>query len=320
MGKYRYYYNPKTCRYERVRPTAGKIVGYCAGVIAVGCLIFAGLAILSDRFTETRLERILLAENNALITHHKILSAQLLDIETKIADLKERDSKIHRRLFDDEPDPVQPIDHKDILFAEPGNFNIELDRVRSASQRLLALSKSVNHAFGDLLGLQKEETIPIQSIPVLQPIANPDLDLLVSGFGMRLNPFHKGKYFHPGIDFAAPKGTPVLATAPGKVIILKRSDLQAGYGNYLDIDHGNGFITRYAHLEDISVSRGQEVTKGMAIGTVGNSGGSIAPHLHYEIIHLGKNVNPINYFVEGLGSSLYSKLYTISSQQNQSLD
>lgn len=320
MGKYRYYYNPKTCRYERVRLTVGKVVWYSAGVFVVACLIFAGLIILSDRLTVTRLERTLIAENKALTFHHKILSEQLSDIEEKLTRLKDDDHTMHKRLFEDEIIAGTSSDHKHILLAEAGNFNLELDKLRLLSQKLLSSARSVNTAFGNALGLKKEEAIPIQSVPSLQPIANPDLDLLVSGFGMRINPFHKGKYFHPGIDFAAPKGTPVLATAPGKVITLKRSNLLAGYGNYIDIDHGNGFITRYAHLEDISVKRGQEISKGMTIGTVGNSGGSMAPHLHYEVIQDGTNVDPINYFVEGLNSDLYDQLYMISSAQNQSLD
>lgn len=320
MGKYRYYYNPKTCRYERVRLTVGKVVGYSAGVIAVGCLMFAGLFIASDRLTKTRLERVLLAENSALRKHHGILSTQLQEVETKLASLREHDNAIHHQLFEDGEATAPSGDYKDLLLIEEDSFGSALSELRTSSQKLLASARTVNSAFGELLGVTKEEAIPIMHVPVLQPIANPDLDLLVSGFGMRINPFHKGKYFHPGIDFAAPKGTPVLATAPGKVSVMKKSDLLAGYGNYIDIDHGNGFVTRYAHLEDIHVKRGEEITKGMIIGTVGSTGGSIAPHLHYEIILNGQNVDPINYFIEGLTSKRYDKLTAISKRQNQSLD
>jgi murein DD-endopeptidase MepM/ murein hydrolase activator NlpD len=143
---------------------------------------------------------------------------------------------------------------------------------------------------------------------------------LVSGFGTRINPFHKGKYKHPGIDFAAPRGTAVVAAAGGRVIDINKSDLQAGYGNSVDIDHGHGFITRYAHLETITVKQGERVAKKVVIGTVGNSGGSIAPHLHYEVIYEGEPVNPLKYMIEGLNSYDYSRLNALNNKQNQSLD
>jgi murein DD-endopeptidase MepM/ murein hydrolase activator NlpD len=117
-----------------------------------------------------------------------------------------------------------------------------------------------------------------------------------------------------------PRGTPVFATGAGKVSQLKRSDLQAGYGNYVEIDHGNGIVTRYAHLEDISVKFGASVAKGERIGSVGTSGGSVAPHVHYEILRDGKNVDPVHYMVEGLNPSHHYVLTVLSHQQNQSLD
>jgi murein DD-endopeptidase MepM/ murein hydrolase activator NlpD len=117
-----------------------------------------------------------------------------------------------------------------------------------------------------------------------------------------------------------PRGTPVVATAAGVIKESKRSDLQAGYGNYIDIDHGNNIITRYAHLEDITIRYGNKVEKGDVIGTVGSSGGSIAPHLHYEILRDGKNVDPIYYIIEGMTSDQHEQLTWLSHQQNQSLD
>jgi murein DD-endopeptidase MepM/ murein hydrolase activator NlpD len=117
-----------------------------------------------------------------------------------------------------------------------------------------------------------------------------------------------------------PRGTPVVATASGVVSQLKRSDLQAGYGNYLEVDHGNGIVTRYAHLEDITVRFGARVAKGEAIGTVGNSGGSVAPHVHYEILRDKVNVDPVHYLMEGLTAAQHHLMVTMSHQQNQSLD
>jgi murein DD-endopeptidase MepM/ murein hydrolase activator NlpD len=156
--------------------------------------------------------------------------------------------------------------------------------------------------------------------PSLAPIEGMSAAQLTSGFGDRVNPFHKGTYHHEGIDLTYPRGTPVVAAGTGTVSAVKRSELQAGYGNYIEIDHGHGFVTRYAHLEEIVVRSGQHLEKGTKIGTVGNSGGSIAPHLHYEILLKGKQVNPVLYMIEGFSPTQYSIMLQKSKQQNQSLD
>jgi murein DD-endopeptidase MepM/ murein hydrolase activator NlpD len=112
-----------------------------------------------------------------------------------------------------------------------------------------------------------------------------------------------------------------LAAANGIVVDIHRgSSLQAGYGNYIEIDHGNGYITRYAHLEEVSVRVGQRVSKRAVIGTVGMSGGAVAPHVHYEIIYYEKQVDPVPYMMENLNSTEYAELQKSGRLKNQSLD
>lgn len=115
-----------------------------------------------------------------------------------------------------------------------------------------------------------------------------------SGFGYRIHPFIKKKRFHSGIDFAAPEGTPVLATADGEVIISKTN--KTGYGKHIVILHDEGFKTMYAHLSKLKVKKGEKIKKGDIIGLVGTTGTSIAPHLHYEVVKDGKKVDPEKYF------------------------
>jgi murein DD-endopeptidase MepM/ murein hydrolase activator NlpD len=116
------------------------------------------------------------------------------------------------------------------------------------------------------LSLTDSHLKTISSMPLLVPTIRPwNTDNLLSGFGMRVNPFHKGLYEHPGVDIAMPRGTEVIATASGTVIEIRKSDVQAGYGNYIEIDHGNGFITRYAHLEDIHVKVPSERSQGVSV-------------------------------------------------------
>jgi murein DD-endopeptidase MepM/ murein hydrolase activator NlpD len=112
----------------------------------------------------------------------------------------------------------------------------------------------------------------------------------------------------------------IHATADGIVTESKRNTVQAGYGNYVEITHAEGYVTRYAHLEELMVRVGQSVSKGFVIGTSGNSGGSVAPHLHYEISLSGSPVNPVQYIIEGLSTNDHEAIVAKASKKNQSLD
>jgi murein DD-endopeptidase MepM/ murein hydrolase activator NlpD len=185
---------------------------------------------------------------------------------------------------------------------------------------LYASAKSSNQFFHAKASVKKEDLSTLFSVPSIMPVENFELTNLVSGFGTRINPFHKGHYHHDGVDITSTRGTSVLAAGHGQVIMTKRSDLLAGFGNYVEIDHGHGVVTRYSHLEEITVRVGQKIKKGHTLGTVGSTGGSIAPHLHYEVIQDGANIDPIKFFAEGLNAAQFQELVTKSKKQNQSLD
>ena len=122
---------------------------------------------------------------------------------------------------------------------------------------------------------------------------------------------------HTGIDFAAKRGTPIYATGDGVISKVKRS--LGGYGNELEISHGFGYVTKYAHLQNFNVEHGQKVKRGDVIGYVGNTGRSTAPHLHYEVIYKGKKVNPVYYFFKDLNDEQYEKILELASKENKSL-
>jgi murein DD-endopeptidase MepM/ murein hydrolase activator NlpD len=122
---------------------------------------------------------------------------------------------------------------------------------------------------------------------------------------------------HKGLDFSAPRGTLVYATGDGKVTM---SYYSLSYGNVIYIDHGFDYETRYAHLNGFNVSAGQTVKRGEVIGFVGNTGISASPHLHYEVLYKGDQINPINFFQRDLNNKEYEKLITIGNRNNHSLD
>ncbi len=134
---------------------------------------------------------------------------------------------------------------------------------------------------------------------------------------MRTHPILKVKKFHAGVDFSAPRGTPIYATGDGVIVEVKTTF--GGYGKYVEVDHGFGYLTRYAHMSAFEVRKGQKVKRGEKIGYVGSSGQSTSPHLHYEILKDGKFVNPVNYFFQDLTPEEYEKLLELASIENQSL-
>ena len=140
----------------------------------------------------------------------------------------------------------------------------------------------------------------------------------MSGYGIRLHPVHKVDRMHAGIDFTAPKGTPIQATGNGRVI--KAENERVGYGNHVIIDHGFGYTTLYGHMTSYNVKVGDVVTKGQTIGYIGNTGTSTGPHLHYEVRVKGNPVDPITYVLDDLNPQEYQLLVERAALENQSFD
>ena len=134
----------------------------------------------------------------------------------------------------------------------------------------------------------------INTLPLGEP-GNVPLRI-TSPYGMRIDPFKKRQTWHGGLDMGAFFNAPIAASGPGTVIYAGR---RTGYGRVVEIDHGSGFVSRYAHLRRINVERGDEVEKGDKVGTMGSSGRSTGPHLHYEIMLNGKRYDPTPFLKAG---------------------
>jgi len=319
-----YYYNPKTCRYERVKLRWFDVAAYVLGVILTGTVFFAGILALQNRIVKTEREIELRQENAMLDKHRTLLTAQLVDIESTLNQLQSKDKELATKLFDASSDFQRDVntsfEKSEILQADAAQSQEIIHTLKAKSAALAEKSARSNAAFGRQFNLRKKDIDMLQAMPSLMPVSEKYSDYLASGFGTRIHPFHKGLFHHPGIDFVAPRGTEVRATGAGEVIAVHNSKLEAGYGNYVEIDHGHGFVTRYAHLEEIRVRYGQHVDKESVLGTVGSSGGSVAPHVHYEIMRDGENTDPVHFMIERLSSADYKKLTALAKKQNQSLD
>jgi murein DD-endopeptidase MepM/ murein hydrolase activator NlpD len=140
-----------------------------------------------------------------------------------------------------------------------------------------------------LENLLRDRKIDNQLLPSGMPV---NQGYIASGFGDRSDPFDGHQAIHMGVDFAAPEGTPVNAVADG---VVTYTGVRAGYGNVVEIDHGNGYMTRYAHNSAISAAPGQRVRAGQEIASVGSTGRSTGPHCHFEVWYNGRAVNPMVY-------------------------
>ncbi|MBT1705195.1 M23 family metallopeptidase [Chryseosolibacter indicus] len=319
-----YRYDTVTCRYERSRISFKGASMYVLGVAITAFFFLAALLILHDFLFSSNQEIAYQKENKVLQKNELLLLKELEDVEATLSLLKEKDKQLHEKFFaqiSNTPNTNKKTKRQhDILLSNAKSFRKTAGTLETKVDALFATILEKNPGFSLRNEIANTKYGLIESLPLLQPIRNLAPQQLISGYGVRINPFHKGLYKHTGVDIALPRGTEIIATAPGKIITTKISTVEAGYGNYIEIDHGHGLITRYAHLEEIKVRAGQNIEKGVVIATSGNSGGSIAPHLHYEIIREGKAVDPIDYMIEKVEPQLYNQLKQFSQQQNQSLD
>jgi murein DD-endopeptidase MepM/ murein hydrolase activator NlpD len=322
MPPVKYYYNPKTLRYERKTISAVRTALSSFAYISFGVLFFIILILIQNYIIQTPVERSLRTENRALSKHKKILAGQIKSNNLLLSELKTQDNALYNRIFESEriENNAASPDKENILLADDVSFQDWIQTLNTRAAEAIGKARGYSAYFKENGGIQKNDLNVVKSLPVFLPIENFDASKLISGFGKRINPYHKGRYQHDGVDLASPRNSAVLATAPGRVFLTKRSDLLAGYGNYLEIDHGNGYTTRYAHLETISVRTGQTIKKGDVIGRVGMSGGAVAPHVHYEVIKDGQNVDPVPFLIQGVDATQYEMLRVNGSRVNQSLD
>jgi murein DD-endopeptidase MepM/ murein hydrolase activator NlpD len=245
------------------------------------------------------------------------------DIEGVLDDLQKTDDNLYRTIFEAEPIPATLREggvggvnrYKSLEGYRNSNLVIEtasrLDKIR---KKVYLQSKS----FDDLIGLARNKEDMLRSVPAIIPISGKDLTRVASGFGLRIHPIYKIIKFHNGMDFTAPSGTDVYASGNGIVEAVQSS--QRGLGKNIVIDHGFGYSSTYAHLSNFNVRVGQKVQRGDVIGYVGNTGTSIANHLHYEIRLNGVNVDPVNYYFEDLSPAEYERVIEIASKTGQSFD
>jgi len=322
--KDKFVYNTQTLSYERIVVTwQQRLLQFIEYAVAV-CIVAVVLVLLHNKFFPTAKETALEQQIDQMELQYGQLVGEM-DSYSKIMDnYRQRENNVYRMVFE-----MEPIDEYVWEAGVGGSDKYEKfknfrskDIMTEATAKVDKLGRQLamqSQSLDEIRDMAADKEEMLNSIPSIRPIGKLSRRIkLYSGYGMRIHPIHKIKKMHYGIDFTAPKGTPIYATGNGRIHKVTKS--RSGYGNRVMIDHGYGYKTLYAHMQDINVKRGQKVKKGDVIGTVGNTGSSTAPHLHYEVMNKKKKINPIHFCLDGLTPEEYNEMLEMASVVNQSFD
>ena len=316
MKKIKYYYNTNTLRYEKLetplRVTLLRILGFLSASIVTALILVS----LAYRYFPSANEKRLMQTNEALKDNYFVMNEQVKKMQEQIAGLEKRDNEVYRAIFEANPIPdsaraknlaqqqefqlVQRMDQENLAVSIANSLN-------SLSARIHAQTKS----YDDINGFIKNKELLLACTPAIQPVSNKDLKRIASGFGYRIDPVYKTTKFHAGLDFAAPQGTPIYATANGTVETAGNTG--NGYGNHVLIHNGYGYATLFGHMFKIKVHPGEKVKRGEVIGWVGNTGKSTGPHCHYEVHINGQEVDPVYFFYNDLTPEQFDRILKIAS-------
>jgi murein DD-endopeptidase MepM/ murein hydrolase activator NlpD len=323
MKKIKYYYNTNTLRYEKVETPLRLKLLRIFGFIAAAFVTAALISFAAFQFIGSPKERILEQRNKSLIDNYADLSDSLRSLQQQMKELEKRDNDVYRAIFEANPIPdsarAKELENKlEVAIVE----NLKDQQLVSSVTYTLANLKSriisQKKSYDEVEDLVKNKEKLLSHTPAIQPVSNKDLNRIASGFGYRIDPIYKTTKFHAGLDFTAPQGTPIYATADGVVSTAGNSG--NGYGNHVIINHGYGYETLYGHMVRIKARNGQAVKRGEVIGWVGSTGKSTGPHCHYEVHKYGQKIDPIYFFYNDLTPEQFDLILKKAAASNQSLD
>lgn len=323
MSKVKYYYDSESLSYRKIERKKRRTFKYASLFILASALFGFLFIFIGGHYFESPNEKALKRELANMKLQFELLNKKMQEAETVLANIEDRDNNIYRVYFEANPIPEEQRKagfggvnrYKNLEGFDNSKLIVEANkRIDKLQKQIVVQSKSLDEIA--LLAEEKEKLLA--AIPAIQPVNNKDLTRMASGYGMRSDPFTKARKMHWGMDFTAPRGTPVYASGDG--IVVRADSRSSGYGKHIRIKHGFGYTSLYAHLYKYNVRKNQKVKRGDLIGFVGSTGRSEAPHLHYEIFKDKKRINPINFYYGSLTAEEFSKLLERASLENQSLD
>ncbi|UPS91936.1 MULTISPECIES: M23 family metallopeptidase [unclassified Bizionia] len=323
MSKVKYYYDSETLSYRKIERRKRRTFKYIGlFILAAGLFGFLTMFITSQ-YIESPQEKALKRELSNMQLQYQLLNKKMDQAQLVLEDVANRDNHIYRLYFETNPIPDEQRRagfggvnrYKNLEGFDNSKLIIESNkRIDMLQKQIVVQSKSLD----EIAKLAEEKEKLLEAIPAIQPVSNEDLTRMASGYGYRTDPFTKVRKFHYGMDFTAPRGTPVYASGDG---VVTRADSQSsGYGKHIRIDHGFGYVSLYGHLYKYNVKKNQKVKRGDLIGFVGNTGRSSGAHLHYEIFKDDERINPLNFYYGNLSAEEFDELLKHATLENQSLD
>ncbi len=327
MSKEKYVFNQNSLRYEKLNASWKKRLIKFTVFTVLLLLCSFGLYTIAYTIIPTPKEMAMERELMQMEYQFSSISNDFEKMTEQLDELQLKDAEVHRVIFG-----IDPIDESVWEGGIGGRAdNDYLTTIRNSEEFASTTRKKLENlkykiqlqknSLDTIYTLAKQREKKLLSIPSIKPVQEDRLKRnmhSMSGYGYRIHPVHGVKKFHKGIDFTAPRGTAIQATGNGVIVRVQRKN--RGYGNNVLIDHGFGYTTLYAHMSEITVTKGEVVTKGQKIGKIGSTGTSTAPHLHYEIRINEHAINPIDYCMDGLTPEEYQDLVKKASVQNQSFD
>jgi murein DD-endopeptidase MepM/ murein hydrolase activator NlpD len=323
MKKIKYFFNTHTLRFEKIEvPLKVRLlqtIGFVIASLAVGVLFVAILF----KFIDSPKERLLRQQNTAYKESYAVLQERMKQLELQMVELEQRDNEVYRSIFEATPIPDSArvkdmLAKNEIRLIQSLSNTALIENMRNQLNNLSLRMSFQDQSFTEITVMVKNKEKLLRAIPAIQPVSNKNLKRVASGFGYRIDPLYKDSRLHAGLDFSAPTGTPIYATADGEVQIAGFNT--DGYGNKVVINHGYGFQTLYAHMVRVIANVGQSVKRGEVIGYVGSTGKSTGSHLHYEVIKRGTKVDPVYYFYNDLTPAQFDRLLKEAAANKQSLD
>ena len=295
------------------RRRIGKALRYLAATVTTAI----GFYVLFSLFFSTEEEKRLQQENDLYATYYQDLRDKERLVSDVVEGLEMRDDALYRQIFETEAPSVDAVTAADVISVSDSlSESFFLSYSASKSESLRKMAENVEENFREIYRLMaaRKDSIP----PLTMPVEGMSYVQTGASVGLKHNPLYNVEIRHEGLDLVAPQGSVVRAAADGLVRNVIHSN--KGLGNIVEIDHRNGYVTRYALLGDISVTQGRTVKRGQKIGTVGISSTSFAPHLHFEVLRGGKPLDPVHFLFASVSPDEYAKMLYMSVSTRQSMD
>jgi len=279
------------------------------GVTVMGYLVFAF-------FYSTEEEKRLSMENRMYEKVLPTLGPRELLLEDAIANLQHKDSRIYEQVFHSSAPNVDPMSQLGFLFSSDTIPDTRLvSYTRDKSDELLARAGRVDEAFRKIFRTLSDTNTVIP--PMSLPLKDISYTQTGASSGKKMSPFLKAYVYHNGLDIIVLRGSEVFAPADGTVLEVGNDKSN---GRYLVISHSGGYTTSFSHLESVEVKKGNAVRRGDLVGTVGLTGTTLAPHLHYEVRRDGVTRDPVNHFFASISPSEYANMLYMATNTVQSMD